>query len=62
MWLYIIIFTDDEINNAVPINDYFGINGYQSMNSVMNLGSTYVFIIFLLLAHLLLVSLKIFRF
>ena len=56
------IFTSDEINNSVPINDYFGMNGYQSMNAVVNLGSTYVFLIWLLLAQLLLGLLKIFRF
>ena len=56
------IFTSDEINNSVPINDYFGMNGYQSMNAVVNLGSTYVFLVWLLLAQLLLGLLKIFRF
>ena len=56
------IFTSDEINNSVPINDYFGMNGYQSMNAVVNLGSTYVFLIWLLLAQLLLALLNIFRF
>ena len=61
MWLNKIIFTEDEINNSAPINDYFGMNGYQSMNSIINLGSTYVFLVWLLLSQLLLLLLKIFK-
>lgn len=62
MWLDVLIFTSDEINNSIPLNDYFEMNGYQSKSSVMNLGSTYFFFLLLLSAHLLLVLLKIFRF
>ena len=56
------IFTSDEINNSVPLNDYFGMNGYQSINAVVNLGSTYVFLVWLLFGQLLLALFKIFRF
>ena len=61
LWLNKIIFTSDEINNAVSLNDYFGMNGYQSMDSIMNLGSTFVFLIMFLMAQFLLAFIKIFR-
>lgn len=56
------IFTSDEIDNAVPINDYFGMNGYQSMYSVINLGSAFVFLIAYLCTLLFLLVIRIFNF
>ena len=56
------IFTNDEIDNAVPLNDYFGMNGYQSMYSVINLGSAFVFLIAYLCALLFLLIIRIFNF
>ena len=58
MWLIPMMFSSDDGSNDYAVNPYFNNNGYGSMILVKNMGSTFVYLVLLIILHPLSILLK----